>query len=61
KSAEGNLDRNLILLFHDNSTRKTTPEVLPQVVAYFREQGYSFDRITPETPPIQFYRPLSKK
>jgi len=61
KSAEGKLDRDLILLFHDNSTRKTTPEVLPQVVAYFREQGYSFDRITPETPPIQFYRPLSKK
>lgn len=56
-SAKGKLDRDLILLFHDNATRKTTPDVLPQVVEYFRENGYEFDQITSDTRPIQFQKP----
>lgn len=57
KSAKGKLDRDLILLFHDNATRKTTPDVLPRVVEYFRCNGYEFDKITPDTKPIQFNKP----
>lgn len=56
-SAKGKLDRDLILLFHDNGTRKTTPEVLEPVVRYFQENGYEFAPITSETRPIQFYHP----
>lgn len=61
KSAKGKLKRDLVLLFHDNATRKTTPQVLPQVVSYFQEQGYQFDKITPETVPIQFVKPNNIK
>ena len=61
KSAKGKLERDLTLLFHDNSTRKTTPQVLPRVVKYFQEQGYEFDKITPETRPIQFNKPQMSK
>lgn len=59
-SAKGKLSRNLTLLFHDNSTRKTTAEALPMVIQYFREQGYRFEPITAQTPPIQFYKPKEK-
>ena len=61
KSAKGKLERDLVLLFHDNATRKTTPQVLPRVVKYFQEQGYEFDKITPETRPIQFVKPQNSK
>lgn len=32
----------VVLLCHDSAYRKTTAEVLPRIIAYFREQGYEF-------------------
>lgn len=61
KSAKGKLERNLVILFHDNSTRTTTVEVLPRVIDYFKEQGYVFDRLTPAVNPIQFNKPKTEK
>ncbi len=61
KSAKNKLDRDLTLLFHDNSTRKTTAEALPKVIEYFRSQGYVFEKITPETKPIQFNKPKAEE
>ena len=61
KSAKNKLNRNLILLFHDNSTRMTTAEAIPKVIEYFRAQGYVFDKITPDTTPIQFNKPKTEK
>lgn len=60
-SAKGKLTGDLILLFHDNATRKTTAEVLPQVISYLRENGYDFAKITPDTTPIQFHKPQRQK
>ena len=60
-SSKGKLNRDLILLFHDNATRKTTVEVLPRVIAYLKENGYDFEKITPATTPIQFNKPQLQK
>lgn len=60
-SSKGKLNRDLILLFHDNATRKTTVEVLPRVISYLKESGYGFDKITPATTPIQFNKPQLQK
>ena len=60
-SSKGKLNRDLILLFHDNATRKTTVEVLPRVISYLKESGYDFEKITPATTPIQFNKPQLQK
>lgn len=39
---------NVMLLFHDSSTKDTTPDALPQVIEYYRDRGYRFEPITRE-------------
>lgn len=43
-----------VILFHDTDYNKTTPEAVELVIKHFKEQGYSFDCIKPDTKPIQF-------
>ncbi len=40
KSAKGK--RNVVLLCHDSAHHANTAEALPQIIAYFRQEGYSF-------------------
>lgn len=40
KTMEG--DDGLVVLMHDASDKRVTVEALPQIIAYLREQGYTF-------------------
>lgn len=42
-----------IILFHDASPKKTTVEALPDIIRFAKTNGYTFARITKETPPIR--------
>ncbi|MBM6775633.1 polysaccharide deacetylase family protein [Olsenella profusa] len=36
---------NVMLLFHDSSTKDTTVDALPQIIEYYQQRGYSFAAI----------------
>lgn len=42
-----------VILMHDSSVKGNTVEALPRVIELLQEQGFVFDRISQETPPIQ--------
>ena len=44
-----------IILAHCNSKNQTTCQALPQIIRYYKEQGYSFEVITNDTLPY-YYR-----
>lgn len=46
------LTKRLIVLMHDSNTHEATMQALPEIIAYYREQNYRFDRITAETSPM---------
>lgn len=50
--AEGK--KSAIILMHDTAVKTTTVEALPEIVKGLRAKGFVFDKITEETPPIQF-------
>lgn len=33
---------NIVLLMHDSNTKDTTPEALPKIIEYYRDNGYEF-------------------
>jgi len=39
---------------HDSYVRTTTVASLPGIIRSLKEQGYSFDRLTPQTKPVLF-------
>ena len=41
-----------IVLMHDSATKKTTLEALPYIIKYAKENGYTFAKITKNTPQI---------
>lgn len=43
-----------IILMHDAAVKTTTVDALPEIVEGLRAQGFSFDKITSDTKPIQF-------
>ncbi len=52
---EGAKDKNsAIILMHDAAVKTTTVEALPEIVEGLRAQGFSFDKITSDTKPVQF-------
>jgi peptidoglycan/xylan/chitin deacetylase (PgdA/CDA1 family) len=36
---------HVIILLHDAASKKTTTEILPEVISYLKEKGYTFDLI----------------
>lgn len=44
-----------IILAHCNSNNTNTCKALPDIIAYYKEQGYTFKALTPDTP-AYFYR-----
>lgn len=46
--------KNAIILMHDASIKTTTVDALPEIVEGLRKEGYVFEKITEETPVIQF-------
>ena len=43
---------SIILLMHCASVNKTSPQALPQIIKYYKDQGYTFKKITEETPEL---------
>lgn len=46
--------KEAIILMHDAAAKTTTVDALPQIVEGLRKKGFVFDKITDETPTIQF-------
>lgn len=46
--------KHACILMHDAAAKTTTVDALPQIVAGLRKKGFVFDKITEETPAIQF-------
>lgn len=44
--------RVLNLLMHDSPAKSTTVQALPQIISYLKSQGYRFEKLTIETPPV---------
>ena len=49
---DSDLKERVIVLMHDSNSHKATIEALPEIIAYYREQNYSFDVITETTEPM---------
>lgn len=44
----------VIILMHDAPGKTTTPEALPRIIQYLKQQGYEFGVLSPEVAPILF-------
>jgi len=56
KSGFANQD-SIIVLCHDNSNKKHTVEALPDIIDFFEEKGYTFDKLDNSVEPIVFSYP----
>ncbi len=45
-----------IILFHDSSPKTTTVEVLPEIIEELQQLGYSFDCLSHDSVPVQFFK-----
>ncbi|OON90216.1 MAG: hypothetical protein ATN33_03630 [Epulopiscium sp. Nele67-Bin001] len=43
-----------VILMHDSKFKTTTPEALPEIIEGLTQLGFSFEKITAETPVVQF-------
>ena len=46
--------KEAIILMHDAAAKTTTVDALPEIVSELRKKGFVFEKITNETPAIQF-------
>ncbi|MCW3489528.1 polysaccharide deacetylase family protein [Dethiobacter alkaliphilus] len=46
-SGADGIDGDIVVLFHDSRTKKSTVEALPQIIAELTERGYSFSALSP--------------
>ncbi|MCL2022813.1 MAG: polysaccharide deacetylase [Oscillospiraceae bacterium] len=44
---------DIILLMHDRYDMTNTLEALPKIIKYFKKQGFVFDVLTKDTPPVR--------
>ncbi len=44
----------IVVLLHDNTIRTTAPEAVKKIIDYYRERGYTFEALTPDSPGIRF-------
>jgi len=43
-----------IVLLHDSKGHEESVKALPEIIAYYKKQGYAFDVLTPDMQPVQF-------
>ncbi len=43
-----------VILMHDSKYKTTTPEALPEIIEGLTQLGFSFEKLTPTTPVVQF-------
>ncbi|WP_422659735.1 polysaccharide deacetylase family protein [Paenibacillus sp. EC2-1] len=48
-----NSDESIVLL-HDGAGHEESVKALPDIIAYYKKNGYQFDVLTPEMEPVQF-------
>ena len=46
-------DGRVCVLMHDSLYKKTTVKALPDIIKFFKKEGYTFEILTEETTPIQ--------
>ena len=46
--------KRAFVLMHDSYARTTTVRALPAIIHSMKEQGYTFDKLTPQTKPVLF-------
>ena len=44
----------IVVLLHDNTIRTTAPEAVKKIIDYYREKGYVFKALTPDSPSVRF-------
>ncbi len=44
----------ILILMHDDTIRTTAPDCIRLLADYYRNLGYRFEKLTPDTPPICF-------
>lgn len=53
------LENEMIVLMHDSTGHEQTVKALPDIIAFYKQKGYSFEVLSPGQRPVQFS--LSKK
>lgn len=43
-----------VVLMHDSGTKAKTAQALPEIIEYYKNNGYTFDKLTADVVPIQF-------
>jgi len=51
---QARLEDDLYILLHDNDFNHSTVDALSEIIEGLEEMGYTFEILTPETPPYQF-------
>lgn len=46
--------KEAIVLLHDGKGHGESVKALPDIISYYKKQGYAFDVLSPETEPVQF-------
>ncbi|WP_237690707.1 polysaccharide deacetylase [Paenibacillus caui] len=54
-ATENGKRQSVVLLMHDGSGHDATVKALPQIIRYYKDQGYRFAPLTPEVKPVQFH------
>lgn len=51
----------VIVLLHDGSGHGESVKALPEIIQYYKKQGYAFRSVSPDQPPVQFHLDPSMK
>jgi len=51
---EAKLGDTINVLMHDSTGHGETVKALPEIIAYYKSKGYTFEALTAETEPVQF-------
>lgn len=43
-----------VVLMHDTSVKTNTVQALPEIIEYYKNNGYIFDKLSENIPPVQF-------
>ena len=54
---KGNGSKNMVILFHDSSTKANTAAALEPILAHMVADGCSFEVVTTDTPAVRHYKP----
>ncbi|RRJ67554.1 polysaccharide deacetylase [Paenibacillus oralis] len=56
-----NQQNQVVVLLHDGGGHAESVKALPKIIQYYKKQGYAFQAISPDQPPVQFHLDPSVK